>query len=65
MPRTPPPPLRFKVRTATLDSEFAGSHAEGLRYLFICLPDAQARRRALHDLEEAHAKMLAADEVPS
>lgn len=61
--RPAPPALSFTVRTASMRSEYKGGHAEGLRHLFVCLPDALARRQALDDLEKAHARCLEREEA--
>lgn len=56
--RRPATPLKFELQVGSGSTAFDGSHADGLRALFKLLPDALARRKALHDLERAHSGLL-------
>lgn len=62
--RNAPPPLSYVLRTPTMRTEYKGTHAGGLELLFVALPDALARRKAIDVLEKAHAKMLAQESGP-
>lgn len=68
MPAKRPPGLDYTLRTATSRTVFKGagpaSHPEGIRLLFVALPDALARRKVLDALEKAHAKLLASEAGP-
>lgn len=63
--RPSPPALVFKLRTASMIYEYKGGHREGLRSVFVALPDAAARERALVGLQTAHAECLLREGVPA
>jgi hypothetical protein len=64
MPKRSPIPLAYKLRTATMATEYKGTHSGGLELLFVALPDALARRKMLDALEKTHVKMLARESGP-
>lgn len=64
MPKRSPIPLAYKLRTATMATDYKGTHAGGLELLFVALPDALARRKMLDALEKVHVKMLARESGP-